>query len=586
MDTSTVAPSPRVRVTATGGLLEVDFPYRAEWISRIKTVPGRWWDQDRRIWTVPDSGDNRDRLRSLFSGVLAAGSLDVTRDPDPRVGGARPDRRIEVSAWDGFLWLVCVPFVSAWVTWIRSLPGRWWVPEQAAWRVPDTPENRARLEEAAASWPIVFDPGPAPDRSPPRPDGPGNGEPPRPAVTASSLAIDSPAEPGSLPSLESLAIARVPVIPASVAMRAMPLSAPPDSAIPTENAEVMQMLDEALRLRRYAEGTKKAYTFHVRAFASFAREDLREVDEKGIKAYILYMLEERRLTAQHVNQSISALRFLYGQVLEAPRIIAKIPRPRRPKTLPTVLGRDEILALIRSVPNIKHRTILIVAYSAGLRVSEVVTLKPEHIDVSRGLINVHQGKGSKDRPTTLSGIALEALRVYWKWFQPVGWLFPGGHDGAHLTARSVQKFVGLARLRARIPKHVTPHTLRHSFATHLLEDGVDLRYVQELLGHKKPETTMRYTRVMRKDISRIRSPMDTIFMVGAGGGARPLPGLSPVALPVSDVAPRDTTAAARREVKGPVGPLMGEEGLSKSPGSRTIRLKIVRRPSKRANIRS
>jgi integrase/recombinase XerD len=175
-----------------------------------------------------------------------------------------------------------------------------------------------------------------------------------------------------------------------------------------------------------------------------------------------------------------------------------------------VLGRAEVLRLLRAPRNPKHRALLLLTYSAGLRVSEVVRLRVEDIESERGLIRVHGGKGRKDRYTTLSPFVLRVLRDYWRVFRPRPWLFPGQRTGRHLTARSAQKVLDRARERAGIREGVTMHTLRHSFATHLLEDGTDLRYVQELLGHSRPETTMIYAHVTQKDLRRIRSPLDNI----------------------------------------------------------------------------
>jgi site-specific recombinase XerD len=262
---------------------------------------------------------------------------------------------------------------------------------------------------------------------------------------------------------------------------------------------------------------------------------------------------------------------MFTIVLEAPKVIAKIPRPRLAKTLPEVLGRDEVIRFLREIPNIKHRAIVMVAYSGGLRVSEVVRLRPGDIDTSRGLIHVRLGKGRKDRCTVLSGIALAALREYSKWVHPEGgWLFPGGRPGTHLTARSVQHLVQRARLRSGMPKHVTPHTFRHSFATHLLEDGTDLRYVQELLGHARPETTMRYTRVMRRDIQRIRSPLDNIFVSGLGSGVAARDGL-----------PASRNSEAARQEMAHLAPGLLEEASLLRSGPRKLR--IVRWPGRLLN---
>jgi len=175
-----------------------------------------------------------------------------------------------------------------------------------------------------------------------------------------------------------------------------------------------------------------------------------------------------------------------------------------------VLSKDEVTRLLDSVRNRKHRAILMLVYSAGLRVSEVVRLKLEDIDVRRRLIHIKGSKGRKDRYTLLSSVALEVLRDYYRFYRPRKWLFPGKRKDRHISARAVQKVVTATGKRAGIRKKLTTHTLRHSFATHLLENGTDLRYIQELLGHKSSKTTQIYTHVTRKDLVRIVSPLDRI----------------------------------------------------------------------------
>ena len=210
---------------------------------------------------------------------------------------------------------------------------------------------------------------------------------------------------------------------------------------------------------------------------------------------------------------ISAVKFLYNVVLKSPRVVGDVPRPRQEHKLPSVLSRKEIIDLLNAVTNPKHRLLLMLTYSAGLRVSEIVSLRVEDIDYDRGLIRVQQGKGKKDRYTTLSSIVLQELLNYQKTYQPVKWLFPGADKDKHLAARTAQNVLAKGREKAGITKHFSIHTLRHSFATHLLEDGTDLRYVQELLGHSRPETTMIYTHVTEKDLKRISSPLDK-FAIG------------------------------------------------------------------------
>jgi len=189
-----------------------------------------------------------------------------------------------------------------------------------------------------------------------------------------------------------------------------------------------------------------------------------------------------------------------------------LERPKKEKKLPEILSKNEISKLLKAVKNLKHKAILYLVYSAGLRVGEVVKLKPTDIDSDRMLIHIIQGKGKKDRYTILSETALSILRQYVKVYKPEHWLFPGQHPDKHLTERSVQKVFDNARIDAKIRKDVSVHNLRHSFATHLLEGGVNLRYIQELLGHSSSKTTEIYTHVTQKNLSNIISPLDTIMM--------------------------------------------------------------------------
>lgn len=191
-----------------------------------------------------------------------------------------------------------------------------------------------------------------------------------------------------------------------------------------------------------------------------------------------------------------------------------MPRPKKENKLPDVLSQQEVIQILNTVKNIKHRAILILTYSAGLRVSEVVKLKIGDIDHNRMLIHIRNGKGKKDRYTVLSKGAFETLRTYITSYNVIDWVFPGEHPIHHITERTVQRIFENARDKAKIKKEVSIHSLRHSFATHLLEGGTDLRYIQELLGHKSSKTTEIYTHVTEKDIRRIRSPFDWISTEG------------------------------------------------------------------------
>lgn len=269
-------------------------------------------------------------------------------------------------------------------------------------------------------------------------------------------------------------------------------------------------MTERMKLKGYSPITIRAYLDHVKRLVRFYGKSPLEIDSGAIRNYLSYLVDERRVSNSYLDQAVSAFKFLYRYVLKKPFIVEELPRPKKAQRLPTVLSSGELGRLLREVPNRKHFAILILAYSAGLRVSEVVRLKIQDIDSDRMMIHVKSGKGKKDRYTVLSEIALEVLREYAYYQRPKKWLFPGGREGRHITTRSVQKVVVRAARKAKINKHVTMHTLRHSFATHLLEKGTDLRYIQELLGHKSARTTQIYTHVTKRDLARIVSPLDAI----------------------------------------------------------------------------
>lgn len=264
-----------------------------------------------------------------------------------------------------------------------------------------------------------------------------------------------------------------------------------------------------LRLRNYSNKTIKSYTSCLRSFTRyFQPRHPRQIEETDIRNYLLYLLEEKRFSAATVNQVFNALRFLYVELYKMPFIIGSLPRPKKEKQLPVVLSQEEVVRLLDSVDNLKHKTILMLIYSAGLRVGEAVRLKIEDIDSERKLIYLKSAKGKKDRYTLLSDVALKNLREYFKAYRPKEYLFEGAPGRKHIAERSVQEVFKRATGMAGIRKHVTVHSLRHSFATHLLEAGTDLRYIQEVLGHASSKTTEIYTHVSKQKLGKIINPLD------------------------------------------------------------------------------
>jgi len=268
-----------------------------------------------------------------------------------------------------------------------------------------------------------------------------------------------------------------------------------------------------LKLRCYRRGTVGVYVGCVRRFVAFCKKPPTELGESDVRAFLLHLAEEKHLVPATLRTYLGAIAFLYAITLGRPEVVARIPWPRHSqRKLPDILSLDEVERLLGAVDVIKHRAIVTTAYGAGLRISEACSLQVGDIDSARGLIHVRDGKRGRDRYVMLAAALLAGLREYWKIVRPVGpFLFPGrGRD--FISPEAVSDALHKAVAAAKIKKHVTPHTLRHTFATHLLEAGESIRVIQALLGHSSIRTTARYTHVSAAEIGRTKSPLDRLAM--------------------------------------------------------------------------
>jgi len=285
-----------------------------------------------------------------------------------------------------------------------------------------------------------------------------------------------------------------------------------DLSTPTVSPLRQRMLDD-MRMRKMDEHTQDGYIRAVRKLADFLGRSPATATVEGLRDFQLYLVDAGTGPVT-INATITGLKFFFGTTLGRPELMAKMQHVRVPRTLPVILSREEAARLIAAAPNLKHQAAMSVAYGAGLRVSEIVALKVGDIDSQRMTLRVQQGKGRKDRYAMLSPVLLERLRVWWRLghaqgkILSEGWLFPGMDPTDPMTARQVNRAVHLAADAAKIDKRVTPHTLRHSFATHLLEQKVDIRVIQVLLGHKKLETTSLYAQVATDVLRSVISPLD------------------------------------------------------------------------------
>lgn len=285
-----------------------------------------------------------------------------------------------------------------------------------------------------------------------------------------------------------------------------------ENTIPSADGIVqLQKFTQWLSSRRYSQSTIKTYTEALRSFFIFYRnKDIAEITNEDVITYNTAFLLNNNFSASYQNQIVSAIKLYFATIVEKKIDIAKIHRPRREKILPNVLSKEEIKAILEAHQNIKHKTMLSLIYSCGLRRSELLHLKPTDIDSKRNIVIIRQSKGKKDRITPLSPKILALLREYYSIYKPTTFLFEGSQKGSCYSEHSLHNVLKQALAKVKIIKPVTLHWLRHSYATHLLESGTDLRYIQELLGHNSSRTTEIYTHVSTKNLQQIKSPFDDL----------------------------------------------------------------------------
>ena len=271
-----------------------------------------------------------------------------------------------------------------------------------------------------------------------------------------------------------------------------------------------QRMIKEMTLRRLSANTQRAYLDSVSGLARYYNQSPEKMNKQMIQDYLFHLLQERKLAWSSCNVIVNGLRFFYTKVLGIDSETLSIPPQKKVKQLPEVLSTEELQCLLGTVSNQKHRTLLMSTYAAGLRVSEVVNLKLSDIDSKRMMIRVQQGKGNKDRYTILSKRLLEELRIYYKRYRPSEWLFSGRKPEQPMPKSTAAAIYYNAKEKAGIKKGKGIHTLRHCFATHMLEAGVDLRTIQVLMGHSSIMTTVVYLKVTRKQISSTQSPLDSL----------------------------------------------------------------------------
>jgi len=275
--------------------------------------------------------------------------------------------------------------------------------------------------------------------------------------------------------------------------------------------QLRQRMLEELQRRNYSPRTIHCYLRHVAEFAQHFHRSPDQLDAEHIREYQLFVMQQKKPAWSTYNVMVSALRFFYAKTLKRTFLLQDIPFPRAPQQLPLILSPEEVERILKAPPHLKSRALLMTIYAAGLRISEVAGLRVTDIDSARMTITIRQGKGNKDRVLMLSPVLLDTLRQYWRHKRPQEWLFPGEKPDQHIGCNAVYQIFQNAARRAGITKNVSPHSLRHSFATHLLESGTDLRTIQILMGHRSLKTTAGYLHVSQQHVRAIASPLDSLL---------------------------------------------------------------------------
>jgi site-specific recombinase XerD len=279
---------------------------------------------------------------------------------------------------------------------------------------------------------------------------------------------------------------------------------------PTRTSEVLKRMGELLRIRGYSPKTVKAYAYQARRFLHFSPFPVDQIDQGLAHKYLVHLKDVKKLSGSTINQALFAIRFLFIEIIHKPWDLNHFRCHKRRQKLPVVLSIKEIFKIVAEINNLKHRMVIMTMYSAGLRISEATHLRCLDIDSNEMRIMIRNAKGQKDRLVMLSPRLLPDLREYWHSYRPGTWLFPGQDPRQPIGPKTIQRVFKSARDAAGIAKPATPHSLRHSFAVHLLEAGINLKYIQELLGHSSIQSTLKYLKLAPECAKAVSSPLDQL----------------------------------------------------------------------------
>jgi integrase/recombinase XerD len=446
--------------------LFLEFEYNTELIALVRQIDGSAWSQTRKAWHIPDTKEAYEQLLLRFpdmkqATVLAQPVLNNIKTEASEA--ARPGKPLPTGVQ---IWVigkhiqVKLPKNEADIQFLQTFNYVRWNRAEYHWVVPNYGNNLQMLEN-------YFN------------------------TRITDLDFRKEPTPKPVPVFDQ------PIIVTELA----PLSA--------ENRLELNRFANWMEHKRYSSSTIETYTQAIAVFMRFiAPKCSAEATNEDMQRYVYQYMIPRRLSYSYQNQAINASKLFFKLITGSALVTEQLERPRREHKLPNVLSKEEVSAILKALQNQKHRTMLSLIYACGLRRSELLNLKPTHVDSKRHLLLILNAKGKKDRVIPISDKVIGMLREYYKKYHPKEWLFEGQEEGTQYSETSLQKVLKYALEKAYIIKPVTLHWLRHSYATHLLESGTDLRYIQELLGHKNSKTTEIYTHVTEKSLEKIKSPFD------------------------------------------------------------------------------
>lgn len=456
--------------TTRTGIQNIEFD--GAFPARMKQIRGAWWSWEYRRWVLPYSTEAWNQFKYHFRDANFFFEDGFTPPGETVSAPEKVEKRGEPVSGDTVITLtthpddqrkMCIflpkPMAPDYLPIVKNIHARRWNPDRVAWEAPLTKVTVRFIEKylpGVVRW--TFTPG------------------------------------ADLPERFEVTMPKRQMKPFA----------------PARYETAVTALEQALMLKRYSHNTIKTY---LKAFRQFIRfyDNIKpsQVSRTQIDAFIAHQIKTKNISESHQNQILSAIKMFYAEVVHQEEKVRNLIRPKRPMKLPHVLTEHEVERLLKATGNPKHKCILMLIYSGGLRLGELIRLRLADLEPDKGRIFVYGGKGKKDRCTLLSARVWERLQDYIAVYRPVEWVFEG-QNGGQYTARSVQKVFTAAKIRSGVNPYSTVHTLRHSFATHLLESGVDLRYIQDLLGHESSKTTEIYTHITRIGWDRVQSPLDRL----------------------------------------------------------------------------